>query len=78
MGSAAATNLVGVGTFEGSGGGSLSGWGASGGSLALVTGNGGGHAAQLTVASGKSSMYAYTVSRPVKSAVAGTAYRPVG
>jgi phosphatidylinositol-3-phosphatase len=71
----AATNLVANGTFEGSGGGSLSGWGGSGGSLALVAGNGGGHAAQLTVASGKSSMYAYTVSKPVKSAVAGAAYQ---
>jgi hypothetical protein len=71
----AATNLVANGTFEGSGGGSLSGWGRSGGSLALVAGSGGGHAAQLTVASGKSSMYAYTVSKPVKSAVAGAAYQ---
>jgi hypothetical protein len=74
----AATNFVANGTFEGSGGGSLSGWGGSGASLALVVGNGGGHAAQLAVASGNASMYAYTVSKPVKSAVAGTAYQLSG
>ena len=41
----AATNLIANGTFEGTGLGSLSGWAASGGTLSLVTGNGGGHAA---------------------------------
>ena len=70
----AATNLVSNGTFEGSGAGSLSGWGGSSGTLSLVTGNGGGHAAQLTAASGAASMYAYTVSKPVTNAVAGAAY----
>ena len=70
----AATNLVGNGTFEGTGAGSLTGWGASSGSLALVAGNGGGHAAHLTASAGASSTYAYTTTKPVKSAVAGTVY----
>ena len=74
----AATNLVGNGTFEGSGAGSLTGWGGSNGSLSLVAGNGGGHAAKLTASSGASSTYAYTTSKPVKSAVAGTAYQLSG
>jgi len=42
-----ATNLLANGTFEGSGAGSLTGWAASGGTLSLVTGNGGGHAARV-------------------------------
>ena len=46
----AATNLIANGTFEGSGAGSLSGWGASSGTLSLVAGNGGGHAARVTAA----------------------------
>jgi hypothetical protein len=71
----AATNLIANGSFEGSGSGSLSGWGASGGTLALVTGQGGGHAARVTAASGASSTYAYTASKPVKSTTAGVAYR---
>jgi hypothetical protein len=75
---AAATNLVSNGTFEGSGAGSLTGWGGSSGALSLVTGNGGGHAAQLTASSGAASMYAYTTSKPVKSAVAGTVYQLSG
>ncbi len=74
----AATNLVANGTFEGSGAGSLSGWGGSNGSLSLVTGNGGGHAAKLTASSGASSTYAYTTSKPVKSAVSGTGYQLSG
>jgi hypothetical protein len=36
----AATNLIANGTFEGSGGGSLTGWGASNGMLAIVAGAG--------------------------------------
>jgi hypothetical protein len=75
---AAGTNLVANGTFEGSGSGSLSGWGGSSGSLSLVTGNGGGHAAKLTASSRASSTYAYTSSKPVKSAVAGAAYQLSG
>jgi phosphatidylinositol-3-phosphatase len=71
----AATNLIKNGTFEGTGSGSLSGWGGSSGTLSLVTGNGGGHAAQLTASSGASQTYAYTSSKPVTSAVAGTAYQ---
>ena len=71
----AATNLVKNGTFEGSGSGSLSGWGGSKGTLALVTGNGGGYAARLTASSGATQTYAYTTTKPVKSAVAGTAYQ---
>ena len=74
----AATNLISNGTFEGSGAGSLTGWGGSNGSLSLVAGNGGGHAAKLTATSGASSTYAYTTSKPVKSAVAGTAYQLSG
>ncbi|HEX5557176.1 MAG TPA: alkaline phosphatase family protein [Gaiellales bacterium] len=75
---AAGTNLVANGTFEGSGSGSLSGWGGSSGSLSLVTGNGGGHAAKLAASSRASSTYAYTSSKPVKSAVAGAAYQLSG
>jgi hypothetical protein len=74
----AATNLVSNGTFEGSGAGSLTGWSGSSGSLALVAGNGGGFAARLTASSGASSTYAYTSSKPVKSATAGTAYQLSG
>ena len=70
----AATNLVSNGTFEGSGAGSLSGWGGSSGALSLVAGSGGGHAAQLTATAGASQTYAYTVSKPVTNAVAGAAY----
>jgi hypothetical protein len=74
----AATNLLSNGTFEGSGSGSVSGWGGSSGSLAIVAGSGGGHAAQLTASKGASSMYAYTTSKPVTNAVAGTAYTLAG
>ncbi|HEY3766461.1 MAG TPA: alkaline phosphatase family protein [Gaiellales bacterium] len=74
----AATNLVSNGTFEGSGAGSLTGWGGSNGSLSLVAGNGGGHAAKLAASSGASSMYAYTTSKPVKSAAAGAGYQLSG
>jgi Phosphoesterase family len=70
----AATNLISNGTFEGSGSGSLSGWGGSSGSLALVAGSGGGHAAQLTATKGATKTYAYTTSKPVTGAAAGTAY----
>ena len=70
----AATNFVSNGTFEGSGAGSLSGWGGSSGALSLTTGNGGGHAALLTASSGAASMYAYTVSKPVTGATAGSVY----
>ena len=52
----------------------MSGWGGSSGSLAVVAGSGGGHAAQLTATKGASSTYAYTTSKPVTKAVAGTAY----
>src|SRR5947207_14034925 len=55
---AAGTNLVANGTFEGSGSGSLTGWAGSNGSLSLVTGNGGGHAASLTANAGAASTYA--------------------
>jgi hypothetical protein len=74
----AATNLLSNGTFEGSGSGSVSGWGGSSGSLAIVAGSGGGHAAQLTASKGASSMYAYTTSKPVTKAVAGAAYTLAG
>ncbi len=70
----AATNLIANGTFEGSGAGSLSGWGASSGTLSLVAGNGGGHAARVTAATAGTKMYAYTSSKPVKTTTAGAAY----
>jgi phosphatidylinositol-3-phosphatase len=72
----AATNLIANGTFEGAmGTGSLSGWQASGGTLALVAGNGGGHAARVTLSSGAKQVYDYTASKPVKSATAGSQYQ---
>ena len=72
----AATNLIANGTFEGAKGtGSLSGWQASGGTLALVTGNGGGHAARVTLSSGATQVYDYTTTKPVKSATAGAQYQ---
>jgi hypothetical protein len=72
----AATNLIANGTFEGATGkGSLSGWQASGGTLALVTGNGGGHAARVTLSSGAKQVYEYTTTKPVKSATAGAQYQ---
>jgi phosphatidylinositol-3-phosphatase len=70
----AATNLIANGTFEGSGSGSLSGWGASSGTLSLVAGNGGGHAARVTASKAGTKTYAYTSSKPVKTTTAGTAY----
>jgi phosphatidylinositol-3-phosphatase len=70
----AATNLIANGTFEGTGAGSLSGWAASSGTLSLVTGNGGGHAARVTASTAGAKTYAYTSSKPVKSVTAGTAY----
>jgi acid phosphatase len=70
----AATNLIANGTFEGSGSGSLTGWGGSNGTLSLVAGSGGGHAARVK-ASGTAQVYAYTTTKPVKSTVKGTAYQ---
>jgi hypothetical protein len=74
---AAATNLIQNGTFEGSGSGSLTGWGGSNGTLSLVAGDGGGSAARVT-ASSASQVYAYTTTKPVKTTVAGTAYQLTG
>ncbi len=74
----AATNLIANGTFEGSGSGSLSGWGASSGTLTLVAGNGGGHAARVTAAKAGTQTYAYTTTKPVKTTTAGTAYTLAG
>jgi hypothetical protein len=73
-GTVAATNVLTNGAFEGGGSGSLSGWAASGGSLSLVTGNGGGHAARVSATRAGTQAYAYTPSKPVKSAAAGAAY----
>ena len=70
----AATNAITNGTFEGSGAGSTSGWGGSSGTLSVVAGNGGGHAAQLTATAGATQTYAYTTSKPVTNAVAGATY----
>lgn len=72
-----ATNLIANGTFEGSGAGSLTGWSASNGTLTLVAGEGGGHAARVN-ASSTSQVYAYTSSKPVGSTTAGTAYQLAG
>jgi len=74
----AATNLLTNGTFEGSGSGSLTGWAASGGTLSLVTGNGGGHAARVSASTAGTQAYAYTPSKPVKNLVAGAAYTLAG
>lgn len=71
---AAATNLIANGTFEGEGSGSLTGWGGSNGTLTLVAGHGGGHAARVK-ASSTSQVYGYTTTRPVKTTVKGTAYQ---
>jgi phosphatidylinositol-3-phosphatase len=73
-GVAAATNLISNGTFEGTGSGSLSGWAGSGGTLSLVAGSGGGHAARVAASNAGSQAYAYTVSKPVQTTTAGTAY----
>ncbi|HEY6473071.1 MAG TPA: hypothetical protein VIY26_09275, partial [Acidimicrobiales bacterium] len=73
-GVAAATNLISNGTFEGSGAGSLSGWAASGGTLSLVAGSGGGHAASAAASTAGTQVYDYTSSKPVKTTTAGTAY----
>ncbi len=73
----AAANLIGNGTFEGSGGGSLTGWSASNGALSLVAGEGGGHAARVQ-ASSTSQVYAYTSKKPVGTTTAGTAYQLAG
>lgn len=70
----AATNLMPNGTFEGSGSGSLSGWGASGGTLSLVAGDGSQFAARVTAGSGVTKVYAYTSQKPVSSTTAGTQY----
>jgi chitodextrinase len=70
----AATNLIANGTFEGSGSGSLSGWAASGGTIALVAGDGGGHAARVAASTAGAQAYAYTSSKPVKSVTVGTGY----
>jgi hypothetical protein len=74
----AATNLIANGTFEGSGAGSLSGWAASGGTISLVAGNGGGHAARIAASTAGTQTYAYTSSKPVKTTTAGTAYTLAG
>jgi hypothetical protein len=70
----AATELLANGTFEGTGSGSVAGWGASGGSIGIASGNGGGHAARITANSGVSEAYAYTTSKPVTNASAGASY----
>ena len=69
----AATNLLANGAFEGTGAGSLTGWAGSGGSLALTTGDGGGHAARLA-ASGTAQAYIYTTTKPVRSVTVGGVY----
>jgi phosphatidylinositol-3-phosphatase len=73
-----ATELLQNGTFEGSGSGSTSGWAVSGGSLALTTGRVGGYAARVTANSGVTKVYAYTTSKPVTNATAGTSYAMSG
>ncbi len=73
-----ATELLQNGTFEGSGSGSISGWAASGGSIGLTSGRIGGHAAHVTASAGVSKVYAYTPSKPVSNATAGTSYTMSG
>jgi hypothetical protein len=69
-----ATELLQNGTFEGGGSGSTSGWGASGGSIGLAAGRAGGHGARVTANPGVSKVYAFTTSKPVSNATAGTTY----
>jgi hypothetical protein len=52
----------------------LTGWGANKGTLSIVAGNGGGHAARVKAAS-TSQVNALTTTRPVTSAVKGTGYQ---
>jgi phosphoesterase family protein/fibronectin type III domain protein len=70
----AATELLANGTFEGSGSGSVAGWGVSGGSIGVTSGSGGGHGARITATAGVPEVYAYTASKPVTNASAGASY----
>ena len=73
-----ATELLQNGTFEGSGTGSTSGWAVSGGTIGLTAGRIGGRAARVTANAGVSKVYAYTTSKPVSNATAGTSYAMSG
>jgi hypothetical protein len=74
---AASTNLLANGTFEGTGSGSLTGWKGQNASLALVPGDGGGFAAQVT-RTAKDNYAILTAAKTVSTATAGTNYRADG
>ena len=75
----AGTNLLPNGTFEGSGSGSLTGWKAQSGTLALVAGDGGGFGARAT-RTGSAATYGVITkpTPPVTNAAAGTVYTANG
>jgi hypothetical protein len=73
----AGTNLLPNGSFEGSGSGSLTGWKGQSASLALVPGDGGGFAAQVT-RTANASYAIVTATKPVRSAAAGTTFTAAG
>jgi acid phosphatase type 7 len=72
------TNLVSNGDFEGSGSGSLAGWGAQNGTLSLATGDGGGFGGQLTWTSGTSFGITSTTKPVRKATQAGAVYTATG
>ena len=74
---AASTNLLTNGTFEGTGSGSLTGWKGQNASLALVPGDGGGFAAQVT-RTAKDNYAILTAAKTVPTATAGTTYSANG
>lgn len=74
---AASTNLLTNGTFEGTGSGSLTGWKGQNASLALVPGDGGGFAAQVT-RTAKDNYAILTAAKTVPTATAGTTYSADG
>src|SRR4051794_28198536 len=73
----AASSLLVNGTFDGAPAGSLTGWSVGGGSLSLVTDNGGGHAARIT-ATGTAQALLYPTAKPVTGLAAGAAYTATG
>lgn len=74
---AASTNLLTNGTFEGTGSGSLTGWKGQNASLALVPGDGGGFAAQVS-RTAKDTYAILTAAKTVRTATAGTTYTADG
>jgi hypothetical protein len=72
------TNLVSNGDFEGSGSGSLAGWGAQNGTLSLATGDGGGFGGQSRWTSGTSFGITSTTKPVQKATQAGAVYSATG